>query len=164
VGVLVKSAGQQELDLDGDTVPETVDIAGALTVICANPLMDTDSDGCSDLQEQAFNPLQGGLRDPSSYWDFFDVWTADPQIPSTWVRDRAVTISDIFAIIPRFGASGDPSGDPLAGPIPPAPGYHTAFDRGEQVGSNIWNRAPADGAITIQDIFAVAAQFGHDCR
>jgi hypothetical protein len=158
VSVLMKPAGQQELDLDGDTVPETVDVADTLTIICANPLTDTDSDGCSDLQEQAFEPQFGGLRDPSSYWDFYDTPDASN------VRDKAVTIGDIFAIIPRFGATGDPGGDPLAGPIPPAPGYHTAFDRGEQVGENSWNRAPADGAITIQDIFAVAAQFGHDCR
>jgi hypothetical protein len=45
----------------------------------------------------------------------------------------------------------------------PLPANHTAFDRGDQEGENSWNRAPADGAITISDIFALATQFGHDC-
>ena len=35
--------------------------------------------------------------------------------------------------------------------------------RGDIIGENTWNRAPADGSITGGDIFAVAAQFGHDC-
>ena len=60
------------------------------------------------------------------------------------------------------GATGIP-GDPLLGPIPAAPGYHSAFDRGGQLGANGWNQAPADGGITIVDIFAVAGQFGHTC-
>ena len=78
------------------------------------------------------------------------------------MRDRSITVADIFAVAGRFGATGDPGGDPLVSP-PDAPAYHTAYDRGEQTGANSWNRAPADGAITIEDVFAVAAQFGHSC-
>ncbi len=129
-----------------------------LEPLAGDPLIDTDGDGCKDKAEQGFNPGLGGLRDPDDVWDFFDTPDASN------VRDKAITIIDIFAVGTRFGASGDTSGDPLAGPIPPAPGYHTAFDRGGQTGANIWNQAPADGSITTVDIFAVAAQFGHDCR
>lgn len=46
---------------------------------------------------------------------------------------------------------------------PPKSGYHPAYDRGGQTGANGWNQASPDGAITITDIFTVAAQFGHDC-
>ncbi|MCH8850988.1 MAG: hypothetical protein IIC89_09200, partial [Chloroflexi bacterium] len=47
----------------------------------------------------------------------------------------------------------------------PAPlsGYHPGYDRGEQVGENAWNLAPADGTIAIRDILYIAAQFGHSC-
>jgi hypothetical protein len=61
----------------------------------------------------------------------------------------------------RFGANGDAAIDPLS--PPPAGGYHTAYDRGDVDGPNDWNRAPADGSITVADIVAVVAQFGHTC-
>ncbi|MCH7484941.1 MAG: hypothetical protein IIA90_07340 [Chloroflexi bacterium] len=42
----------------------------------------------------------------------------------------------------------------------PASGYHAGYDRSEAEGKL---SGPANGAITIGDVFAVAAQFGHDC-
>ena len=157
--VLVKTTGQQQFDVDGDTVAETVDVVDTLVVQCAlgSATGDSDGDGCLDTQELGANPATGGQRWPLDFWDFYDT----PDLNN--VRDKAVTIVDLFAVGVRFGATGDPGGDPLAGPIPPAPGYHTAFDRGDQVGDNSWNRAAADGAITIGDIVAVALQFGHTC-
>ena len=45
-----------------------------------------------------------------------------------------------------------------------ATGYHTAFDRGDTIGENNWDRAPPDGVIGIPfDILGVADQFGHRC-
>jgi hypothetical protein len=81
------------------------------------------------------------------------------------VRDRTITLfGDIFGVAGRFGATGDPSGDPLAGPIPPAPAYHTAFDRGAQVGPNQWDLGPPDGNVDLFiDIFGIMNQFGHNC-
>ena len=133
-------------DTDGDTVANGSD-------------PDDDNDGCADtreLQTAAGSQVTGGRRNPHSFWDFFDTPNASN------VRDRAVTVTDVFGVAGRFGATGAP-GDPLAGPIPAAPAYHAAFDRGGQQGANIWNQAPADGAIAIADVFAVAAQFGHSC-
>lgn len=159
--VLVKPVGQQELDLDGDTVPETVDLADALVITCKNPTADTDNDGCTDLREQGLTAQQGGLRDPANFWDFYDTPDADN------VRDKVINLfGDILGVANRFGATGDPGGEPLAGPIPLPPGYHTAFDRSAPPpGGDPWDIGPPDGVITLfDDILGAAQQFGHDCR
>ena len=143
----------------GDRIPQRTEGASVTVteeIPCPNA-PDSDLDGCSDLQEIGMVPEAGGMRDPNDAWDFFDT----PDLSN--VRDRAITMSDIFAVAGRFGAAGEPGGDPQAASIPAAPAYHAAFDRGGQIGADTWNRAPADGAITMEDIFAVAAQFGHDC-
>lgn len=121
--------------------------------------VDTDNDGCTDFRETAAKPFAavGGGRDPNLFWDFFD--TPD----AANVRDRAIAISDIFRVVSRFGSSGDPSGPPLL-PPPPAPAYHTAFDRdAPSPGANAWNLNPPNGAIAISDIFFAVRQFGHTC-
>src|SRR3990172_6592205 len=120
---------------------------------------DSDSDGCSDGEEVGLDPRRGGQRDPLDFWDVFDTPGAGGLPP----RDKAVTVTDIFRVATRFGATGDAKVDPLS-PPPPAPAYHPAYDRGGQTGANVWNQAPPDGAIAVGDIFAVAAQFGHDCN
>ena len=118
---------------------------------------DNDGDGCTNLREYSSNPARGGQRNPNSHWDFYD--TPNPNgVPQ---RDLAVTIADIFRVAARFGATGDETVDPLS--PPPKAGYHPSYDRGGQAGANLWNQAPADGAIAVADIFAVAGQFGHSC-
>jgi hypothetical protein len=120
---------------------------------------DFDRDGCDDhLETQAISGAEvfGGLRNAKNFWDFFDTPDASN------IRDKAVAGTDFFAVLSRFGATGDPGIDPLSMP-PPAPVYHTAFDRGPSGGPNPWNLTAADGAITGQDFFAVLTQFGHSC-
>ena len=117
---------------------------------------DTDGDGCTDFAEHGSDPMRGGLRDHTSYWDFFDT----PIVGNT--RDRTITIGDIGAVVGRFGAFGDAEGDPRSEP-PPPPSYHAAFDRGGQAGEHVWDQAPANGSISVGDIGAVVAQFGHGC-
>ncbi len=117
---------------------------------------DSDGDGCTDFAEHGSDPVAGGLRDHESYWDFFDT----PNAQNT--RDRRVTVGDIGGVVARFGATGEAGGDPLAD-APPAPAYHSAFDRGGQAGPHPWDLAPADGGIAANDISAVVAQFGHSC-
>jgi alpha-tubulin suppressor-like RCC1 family protein len=114
-------------------------------------LLDADLDGCADAREQGANEQAGGLRNPKSFWDFFD----------TPARDRRVTVGDITAVVGRFGSSGDANGDPLSTP-PAAPVYHTAFDR-TLAGGDPWGTGPADGSVTAQDIALIVAQFGHTC-
>ena len=119
-------------------------------------LFDADNDGCADGRELGSTAVRGGLRNPKSFWDFFD--TPD----SVNVRDRIVSVADIGRVAARFGTSGDPAIDPLS--APPASGYHTAFDRSPPAqGAELWQPGPPDGSITIGDIGFVVAQFGHSC-
>jgi hypothetical protein len=142
------------LDADGDTTA-TCDI-GAVE---AGPL-DADADGCVDEREsQTLSGTQfsGGLRDPEHFWDFFDVPAGE-----SLMRDGSVSAIDIFAVIGRFNATGDSNIPPTSMP-PPAPAYHTAYDRGPLVGPDVWDLGPADGSIAATDIFAVLGQFTHTC-
>lgn len=117
--------------------------------------IDSDGDGCDDAFEGGPNPALGGMRDPGNPWDFFD--TPD----NANVRDLAISIADVARIVQRFGTTGDPGIDPKS-PPPPPPAYHPAFDR-TPLGPNNWNVGPPDGAISIQDVALVVAQFGHTC-
>jgi alpha-tubulin suppressor-like RCC1 family protein len=116
---------------------------------------DSDGDGCTDFAEHGDNPILGGLRDHEDYWDFFDTPT------NANARDAVISGSDIARLVARFGTTGDPGGNPLA--APPPFGYHTAFDRGGQVGANPWEQGPANGSVSGGDIGAVVAQYGHRC-
>ncbi|KKK93339.1 hypothetical protein LCGC14_2693860 [marine sediment metagenome] len=118
--------------------------------------IDSDGDGCTDDQESGLDETLGGRRDPNNFWDFYDVPLRDKKID---------LMNDIFGVAFRFGATGDPEGNPLALPIPASPAYHTAFDRGGVVqGGDPWDLLPADGTIDLMnDIFGVAFQFGHRC-
>ncbi len=120
------------------------------------PLFDLDRDGCADFHEEGADPRHGGLRNPKSFWDFFD--TPD----AANARDRAVTVNDLARIVARFGSTGDPAIDPLS--APPASGYHPAFDRSPPGGGgDAWDAGPANGAVGADDIAAAVAQFGHTC-
>ncbi len=133
--------------------------AGSATPVDA--LQDTDSDGCLDGAESQTAPgseATGGRRNPKSFWDFMDQYTGAPL-----ARDRTVAVGDIGAVVSRFGTSGSATGDPLSAPGA-ATGYHTSADRnGSIAGQNTWNLRPPDGFISVGDIGAVVAQFGHSC-
>lgn len=119
--------------------------------------VDSDGDGCDDARERGANPALGGQRNPSNPWDFFDT----PDQNNT--RDRVIALSDILRVAARFGASGNANGSPFSTP-PAAPAYHPAFDRTPPgPGSMPFALGPPEGAITISDLFAIAAQFGHTC-
>ena len=141
-------------DMDGEQVADFIDI----DCIPALDTNDTDSDGCSDLDEIGPNQALGGKRDPIHFWDFFDSPTG-PMLQ----RDKSVAGTDFFALLSRFGANGDPEIDPLSSP-PSPPVYHTAYDRGPAVaGSDPWDLTAANGSIAGTDFFAMLAQFGHSC-
>lgn len=119
---------------------------------------DDDNDGCTDIGEQGSNPQLGGLRNPKNFWDFFDVPAG-----AALQRDRVVTVGDIFAIVRRFGATGDLTVDPLSPPGPP-PAYHTAHDRSSPLPNDYpWALHPPDGTISTNDILFAVNQFGHSC-
>ncbi len=140
-------------------------IAPPVLSLKASEPPDTDLDGCADVQEAGASASAGGQRDPNYFWDFFDVWTGAPA-----ARDTIVSISDIGAVVARFGAFREPpptKQEALAEALTPpaaAPAYHTAFDRGGPIpGQNLWNLLPPDGSINFGDIDAMVAQFGHSC-
>ncbi len=148
------------LDGAGDPVVSYLDLTShdlkvlhCGSVSCAG---DSDQDGCDDLRESGSNPALGGMRNPKNFWDFFDVPTG-----ASLTRDRSVSGPDIFAVIGRFNTSGDTGIDPLS--MPPASGYHTAYDRGPLVGPDPWDLGAANGSIAGTDIFAIIAQFNHSC-
>jgi hypothetical protein len=113
------------------------------------------------------NPMQGGLRNVNYFWDFYDT-------PATGdnFRDRVITTTgDILRVARRFGAKDamgtaaiNRNSDPLAGPPPPFPGYHPAFDRGPLIGTDPWDMGPPDGTISaVVDVLGVVRQFSHNC-
>jgi hypothetical protein len=121
--------------------------------------MDFDGDGCADEQEQQTAPgsqVGGGRRNPKVVWDFFDTPDGDN------LRDRRITVADLVRVVERFGTFGDVTIDPLS--EPPSAGYHTAFDRRlPGVGQDAWDSGMPNGSITVEDILALNAQFGHSC-
>jgi hypothetical protein len=79
------------------------------------------------------------------------------------VRDGAVTISDIAAVVSRFGSSGNKNTRQLS-PVPAAPAYHPTFDRLPALGGmDMWDLRLGNGSVSIQDISLVVAQFGLNC-
>ncbi len=160
-------------DVDGDGMDDVIvganlsDVgavhrAGEAFVFLGGPEgADADRDGCTDDEESGPNPFMGGGRNPKYFWDFYD--TPDPGLtagPPSHQRDRAVTISDIFRVAGRFGSTGTATSASDALLAAPASGYHAGYDRSSVVGKLA---GPADGSITVADIFAVADQFGHTC-
>jgi hypothetical protein len=131
-------------DIDLDTIPGHID-------------PDDDNDGCTDARELGSIPILGGLRNPNSFWDFFDVPDMSNQ------RDRAITVGDIARVVTRFGSSGTATSaaDALAAPAPP-PAYHAGSDRTLK-GPEPWNTTRPNGGVTIEDIALLVAQFGHSC-
>jgi subtilisin-like proprotein convertase family protein len=143
---VVFPAKEPKSDTDQDDTQNEVDV-------------DDDSDGCADTRENqtaAGSQTSGGLRNPHNFWDFFDVPTG-----GGLTRNGSIAAPDIFQVLTRFNTVGSPNGDPLS--LPPASGYHTAYDRGSSSGPNNWNLTAANGSIAATDVFAVIAQFNHSC-
>jgi len=152
-------------DCDGDSLSNLVEVTSTGTDPCTPDDGDSDLDGCANIQELGGNPEAGGDRDPSNFWDFYDVWTHPVGSPSTWERNSGVDLlGDIFGVVGRYGAEGNPFADPLVEPTT-ATGYHPDFDRSPQPsGAPKWQMGRGDGTIDLlTDIFGVAFQFGHSC-
>jgi hypothetical protein len=118
--------------------------------------IDIDGDGCANAAEGGLDPMLGGSRDAANFWDFFD--TPD----ATNVRDAVVSASDLARVVGRFGGTGDPAIDPLSAP-PPAPTYHTAFDRSPPAEAPLGLAHGPNGSVTSSDVALIVAQFGHSC-
>ena len=132
---------------------------------CSAVATDTDGDGCTDQEELAVSPTLGGQREPTNFWDFYDVPAGAPPL-----RDQMVNIIDIAAVVLRFGTVSDPPLTKQAALLeavmapPDMSSYHAAFDRGGPiVGQDLWDLLGPNGSINIIDIGAAVIQFGHTC-
>ena len=131
----------------GKTTPKV----GDLTIECVGlpEPGDTDGDGCSDAKEFGLDEALGGRRDYLNPWDYFDVLGPGAALPVDQIIDLP---NDILGVIQHFSPSG-------------AAPYDVQFDRGPQIGANVWNMGPPDGVIDLpNDILGVIQQFGHNCQ
>lgn len=175
VGVPAQVSGQSASDgnsATGTWVVTTFPAGGGFIAARETPDADTDSDGCNNERELGPDPASGGARHPINYWDFADVPAGSS---NPLARDGAVTVSDIVSVVRRYGSDDNVGTAPInrnTDPLTPASpavmpsgskeNYHPAFDR-TLLGPNPWNVGEPDGAIVIDDIFHVVAQFGHSC-
>ena len=133
-------------------MPATAD----LEVVEQPPGWDSDQDSCTDATELGQIEAAGGLRDPYNQWDFIDTWATGSQTGN-------VDAFDIGDVVNRFGAVGDPSGDPHVAPTG-SDNYHTSADRGPPIlGARKWTLPAPSGNIDAFDIGDVVNQFGHVC-
>ena len=107
----------------------------------SDPALDTDGDGCTDIQENSTSAPLGGLRDHKNPWDFYDV-----------NGDQVIDLpNDVLGVINHYSPFGSPP-------------YDILFDRGPRVGTALYNHTKPDGVIDLpNDIVGVIAQFGHSC-
>ena len=154
-GDLMTDSAEVTLETDPgnpDTDGDDADDGFELLQTGSSPLVvDTDGDGCSDGREPEklnADPALGGQRDPLNPHDFYDVLGEGGGPP-----DQIIDLpNDILGVILRFAPQG----------LPP---YDVQFDRGPQIGANVWNMSAPDGVIDLpNDILGVILQFNHSCQ
>ena len=112
---------------------------------------DTDGDGCPDVHENRpkSEANRGGGRDWENPNDYFDVYGPGQSLTLDGVIDLP---NDILGVIQHFA------------PLGTEPQYDVRFDRGPQVGANLWQLGPPDGVTDLpNDILGVINQFAHNC-
>jgi hypothetical protein len=137
------------------------------------PRPDSDGDGCTAAQESAMG------FDDTKWYDFYDVpVSANPDMTPNGPRDKAVTMSDVLAVLFYVGAhDGDggapnPNGvayDSVKGScdwnsdtVPDKEGL--CYDRSPSTEPDPpWDAGPPDAAVTMSDVLAVLAQVGLTC-
>ncbi len=101
--------------------------------------VDSDGDGCADIEELGADAALGGQRDPANAWDFYDV-----------NGTQKIDATDIGNVRFRFNGTGPtPPGDEL-------------FDR--SAGAATWAPGPPDNRIDAVDIGLVRSAFNHSCQ
>ncbi len=101
---------------------------------------DTDGDGCPDRLELGPKQKEGGRRDPTNPWDWWNP-----------THSGKNTVADILTVVYHFGQYQGQSG------------YSTEYDR-TPLGPNPWNLGPPDGRINVQDLVLMGQQYNHGCQ
>jgi hypothetical protein len=191
VSIVESSLGTDpcKADTDGDGMPDGYEVAHS----CLQPLTadgsadadadglsnlnefslgtdpckaDTDGDGCADGRETpiGFNPLKA--------YDFFDVPVpANPDPTPNGPRDKAVTMSDVLAVLRYVGTFDGDSGSPNPNGVAydsnkMGPGTKAGrdYDRSPSPLPNPpWDAGPPNGVVNMSDVLTVLAQVGLDC-
>jgi hypothetical protein len=130
------NAGQQDADSDllGDPCEA---LYGTV-----NGDNDTDNDGCFDGREvrtATYTPGQGGDRDPTNVWDFFDV-----------NGSRTIDLQDALSVLQHFGSNGQSAASNLRDRSVPDP-------------AKPWRTAEADNGVDLQDALNSLKSFGANC-
>ncbi len=99
----------------------------------------TDGDGCTNFEELGLTATLGGLRNPDSPYDFYDV-----------NGSKKVDAADIAFVRANFN------------PIGPVPAEDVVYDR--RSGTAPWAPGPPDNRINATDIALVRASFNHSCQ
>jgi hypothetical protein len=105
-------------------------------------IADTDGDGCKDGVEArplAFAPQNGGDRNPTRMWDFFDL-----------TGNRTIDLSDTLSVLQYFG---DPGTSPQA----------NLRDRAVPSMLKPWQLVEANNGVDLQDALNNLSSFGHSC-
>ena len=119
----------------------------SLTIKCYVPI-DSDGDGCLDVQENGLDEKYGGMRDYSNPWDFYDVAGLSGPTPDGVVD----LLFDILGVIQHYSPSG-------------AAPYDIHYDRGPSSGPYPWSMTAPDGGIDLlNDILGVIRQYSHSCK
>jgi uncharacterized protein YjbI with pentapeptide repeats len=116
---------------------------------------DTDGDGCSDGEEVAGPSHTGGMRDPLSYWDFYDVGSsrgAPGPGDENFTKDKMVNLQDALIILDHFGHDG-------------ADAHDHDMDRSIPDPTHPWRTAEATPGdrVTFDDVFNNLKSFGSNC-
>ena len=133
--------------------------------------VDSDGDGCPDVNELSTTPRLGGDRDSLNPWDFFD--TPEPVLrpgDPTGSRSKAVTLADLIGVLYYVGTSavspnqvngnGVVYGSDLnANGMPDGQEY----DRTIPDSAKPYRSGPPSGAVTIGDVLVALRQVGANC-
>jgi len=168
----------------GTAIPHTTEDGSVTLADFVGPAnTDTDGDGCTDLEELGDNPALGGDRNPSFAYDFYDVPVpAKPDPTPNGPKDKAITMSDVLAVLSYVGArvgyppnpngldydsdkGVDTNGDTIADIPPDGVPDGRDYDRSPSSPSSpSWPFSGApDNAVTMGDVLAALPQVGHYC-
>jgi hypothetical protein len=98
-----------------------------------------DGDACTDFEELGAVPALGGMRNPNSVHDFYDV-----------NGSKRIDAVDIGLVRANFNPAG------------PVPLEDAIYDR--RLGAATWGPGPPDNKINAVDIGLVRASFNHSCQ